>query len=79
MKTVLERKGGEFLVVFSDGCGGQNKNKSMNFFCQKLIEMGIYKSVDHIFLQRGHMFLPHDKDFSSIELRKRKEMPLIPK
>ena len=49
MKNVLERKRGEFLVFFSDGCGGQNKNKSMNFFCQKLVEMGIYKSVDHIF------------------------------
>ncbi|KAK3765674.1 hypothetical protein RRG08_026150 [Elysia crispata] len=42
-------------------------------------KMGIYKSVDHIFLQRGHTFLPNDRDFSSIELRKRKEMPLIPK
>ena len=41
--------------------------------------MGVYKSVDHIFLQRGHTFLPNDRYFSSIELRKRKEMPLIPK
>ncbi|RUS81313.1 hypothetical protein EGW08_010920 [Elysia chlorotica] len=56
---------------------GQNK-KTINCFCQQLIETGAFKSVDHIFPQRGHTFLPSDRDFNSIELRKRKVMPLIP-
>ncbi|GFO24629.1 hypothetical protein PoB_007245500 [Plakobranchus ocellatus] len=44
-KTLLARKRSEYPTLFSDGCCGQNKNKTMLFFLQSLIEQGIYKSI----------------------------------
>ena len=68
------------LVLFSDGCCGQNKNKAMltflSSFCAK--QSRKYKRVDHFFLVRGHTFLPNDRDFALIEKRKKKESPKVP-
>ena len=58
------------LYLFSDGCVGQNKNRAMVVFLQSLVEANIYKRIDHIFLYRGHTFLPNDRDFGLIEKRK---------
>lgn len=62
----------ETLYLFSDGCGGQNKNYTIMWFFQTLIKLKRFKSIVHIFPVRGHSFLPCDRDFASIELKKRK-------
>lgn len=61
------------LVLFSDGCSGQNKNKAMMNFLFQLAKEGVYRSIQHFFLYRGHTFLPNDRDFSHIEKRKQVE------
>ena len=59
------------LVLFSDGCVGQNKNKTFITFLQYLVENNFYRKIDHYFLYRGHTFLPNDSDFGLIEKRKK--------
>ena len=71
--------GAKNLVLFSDGCGGQNKNRIICAFLLKLINDGRYEKIDHFFLVRGHTFLPNDRDFSVIEKRKRVEKAYIPR
>ena len=70
--------GAKRLVLFSDGCGGQNKNRIVCTFLLKLIRDGRYEQIDHFFLIRGHTFLPNDRDFSVIEKRKRVEHAYVP-
>lgn len=62
----------ETLYLFSDGCGGQNKNYTIVWFFLTLIKLRRFKSIVHIFPVRGHSFLPCDRDFASIEFKKRK-------
>ena len=64
------RRATTHLYLFSDGCVGQNKNRALVVFLQSLVEANIYKRIDHIFLYRGHTFLPNDRDFGLIEKRK---------
>ncbi|KAK3701305.1 hypothetical protein RRG08_066797 [Elysia crispata] len=71
--TRRERYRGKNLILFSDGCAGQNKNKTMVYFLLGLVKEGIYASIQHYFLYRGHTFLPNDRDFSHIEERKHLE------
>lgn len=78
--TLNARKNNEqHLILFSDGCGGQNRNKAVMHFLLSLIENETYRRIDHYFLIRGHTFLPNDRDFSCIELRKKVDRALIPK
>jgi len=64
--------GAQRLILFSDGCSGQNKNRVVAAFFLRLTRDG------HKFLVRGHTFLPNDRDFSSIESRKKVEKAYIP-
>ena len=79
LQSLLEDRqtGAQRLILFSDGCCGQNKNWVMVAFLLRLIEQ-IYRSIDHKFLVRGHTFLPNDRDFSCIEARKKVEMAYVP-
>jgi hypothetical protein len=78
-KTITSRyNGAKRLILFSDGCGGQNKNKAMVAFLSELVKDTGYQQVDHMFLVRGHTFLPNDRDFGIIEKYKQKCMPIIP-
>ena len=70
--------GAKSLVLFSDGCAGQNKNRVIATFLLKLIHDGQFEQIDHFFLVRGHTFLPNDRDFSVIEKRKKVEKAYIP-
>ena len=63
----------DHLILFSDGCAGQNKNKAVMNFLFELAKHGVYKSIQHFFLFRGHTYLPNDRDFSHIEKRKKVE------
>ncbi|CAG4917086.1 unnamed protein product [Colias eurytheme] len=67
------------LVLFSDGCSGQNKNYVMVHFLYMLVHcLHIFDSITYIFPIRGHSFLPNDQDFAIIEKRKRKEQAETP-
>ncbi|ELU01880.1 hypothetical protein CAPTEDRAFT_191306 [Capitella teleta] len=43
-----------------------------------LCESSMYEQIDHIYLIRGHTFLPNDRDFALIEKYKRKQEVLLP-
>ena len=64
----------EYLLLYSDSCGGQNRNIGM--VCTLLYIVASrefsYKCIDHKFMVSGHSYLPNDRDFSSIETAKRK-------
>lgn len=60
------------LIVFSDNCGGQNKNWNLMSFWYHLVTAGIYKSIEHRFLIPGHTRLPCDRDFALIENQKKR-------
>lgn len=63
----------ETLVIFSDGCAGQNKNYTMVRFLYFVVHvLNLFKSVVHIFPIRGHSFMPNDQDFSIISKKKEK-------
>ena len=57
------------LVLYSDACGGQNRN--INLLCFLLYVVATpdfsYESIDHKFMVSGHSYLPNDRDFGSME------------
>lgn len=59
------------LYLFSDNCGGQNKNKTMMQFLYTLTRSGYFDKVVHKFPEPGHSFLPCDRCFGLIEKKKR--------
>lgn len=69
----------EHLVLFSDGCSGQNKNYVMVHFLYMLVHcLKMFKQITYIFPIRGHSYLPNDQDFAIISKRKRKEAAETP-
>lgn len=59
------------LVMWSDNCIGQNKNKIILMLMIYLVSKGIYEKVEQKFLISGHSYLTCDRDFAQIEKRKR--------
>ena len=58
------------LVMWSDSCGGQNRNIKMSLSLLKLVCTDIpFTTITQKFLESGHSFLPNDADFSDIEKR----------
>lgn len=49
------------LVIFTENCGGQNKNWQSK----------IFRTIEHRFLISGHTYLPCDRDFALIEKHKK--------
>ena len=75
----LLRKEVKVLYIFTDNCAGQNKNMLMVWFLQSLICNNLLIKIVHHYPEVGHSFLPCDRDFAQIELRKkRKEIAYIP-
>lgn len=66
------------LIVWSDNCVGQNKNRMMVFLFLFLVSIGLFKHIEQRFLVSGHSFLPCDSDFALIEKRKRVSKAFIP-
>ena len=60
------------LRLFSDGCGGQNKNMNVMRFLFCLVAQGRFQQIRHTFPVTGHSFLPNDRDFGRTEVEKRK-------
>jgi len=58
------------LVMWSDSCGGQNRNIKMSLSLLKLVcSDGPFTTITQKFLESGHSFLPNDSDFGDIEKR----------
>lgn len=70
--------GAKRLILYSDSCGGQSKNRSVDAMFLKVINDGIYEAIDHKFLCKGHTFLSCDRDFAVIERKKRKTTVIVP-
>jgi hypothetical protein len=60
------------LHVYSDNCGGQNKNHAIVRFLMYLTETKRFQKIEQFFPIRGHSFLPCDRDFSIIKREIRK-------
>lgn len=61
------------LHIFTDNCGGQNKNGAMVHFLSTLVNNGRFSKIVHHLPEPGHSFLPCDRDFAQIEKKKRKK------
>lgn len=68
----------EKLIIWSDNCAGQNKNRMMVFLLMFLVAHGHFKDITQKFLVSGHSFLSCDRDFAVIEKRKRNTKAFIP-
>ncbi|KAJ8948619.1 hypothetical protein NQ314_008382 [Rhamnusium bicolor] len=67
------------LIIWSDNCVGQNKNKIILFVLIFFVIHGIFETVEHKFLISGHSFMASDRDFALIEKRKRLMKAFVPK
>lgn len=54
------------LVIWSDNCSAQNKNKILIFLYAFLIQHNIVDQIEHKFLLSGHSYLSCDRDFALI-------------
>ena len=63
------------LIVFSDACGGQNRNINVALYWIHVVctPKYSYTTVNHKFMVSGHSYLPNDRDFGSIEKANRKQ------
>ncbi|CAH2006901.1 unnamed protein product [Acanthoscelides obtectus] len=66
------------LVIWSDNCIGQNKNKMMLFLFIYLVHNGKFEKIEQKFLVSGHSYLACDRDFAQIERRKRVTKNYVP-
>lgn len=58
----------EELILWSDSCGGQNRNIKMVLLLKSVLEDSqTLKSIRLRFLVSGHSFLPNDSDFGDVE------------
>ena len=77
--TILSRHtNAKRLVVFSDSCCGQNKNKAILDMWAGMAQGNPYDQVDHMYLIKGHTYLPNDRDFAQIEKYKKKCEVVLP-
>ncbi|XP_074028086.1 uncharacterized protein [Leptinotarsa decemlineata] len=61
------------LIMYSDQCGGQNRNIKMSLLCNYITASRNFtvEEIDHKFLVSGHSYLPSDQDFGLIEKEKK--------
>lgn len=55
------------LMVFTDGCRGQNHNHTMVQYFSSLVFSGKFDIIVHRLPVRGHSYLPCDRQFGQIE------------
>lgn len=56
-----------YLLLFSDGPYGQNKNHSMIRFLMCLCDNSHFESITYYFPVQDHSFCPRDRDFECIK------------
>ncbi|CAH1646168.1 unnamed protein product [Spodoptera littoralis] len=67
----------KFLILWSDSCGGQNRNIKLILMLKAMLNE--HPSLDQInikFLESGHSFLPNDTDFGKIECALKRQQRL---
>jgi len=55
------------LVMFSDTCGGQNRNKNFSAMCLRAVKEYSIECIDHLFMESGHSQMEVDSVHSTIE------------
>lgn len=66
------------IIIWSDNCIGQNKNRMILMIFIYLIVIGKFTQIEQKFLVTGHTYLPCDRDFAQIEKRKRVTKLIVP-
>lgn len=67
----------KYLTLWSDSCGGQNRNIKMVLLLKCILEeCGSLESIQLKFLTSGHSFLPNDSDFGDIECALKRQQRL---
>ena len=68
------------LILFSDACGGQNRNINIALYWIHVVcsSKYSYTIVNHKFMVSGHSYLPNDRDFGNIEKANRKQHVYVP-
>ncbi|VEN43467.1 unnamed protein product [Callosobruchus maculatus] len=62
------KNGVEDLILWSDSCGGQNRNIKIVLLLKKILsEHSTLQTICFKYLESGHSFLPNDTDFAQIE------------
>ena len=67
------------LIMYSDCCGGQNRNINIACLWLYIVSSGEfpYVTIDHKFMLSGHSYLPNDRDFGGIESARRKNSSIF--
>lgn len=60
------------LHIFSDACGGQNRNNTLVRFLLALVSLGRFDTIHQYFPVRGHSFLQCDRNFGTAKRKIRK-------
>lgn len=66
------------LILWSDNCTGQNKNRMFIFLWLYLTSKDIFTEINQKFLVKGHTYMSCDRNFGHIEKRKRLEKCQVP-
>ena len=61
------------LHVFSDACGGQNRNNALVRFLLALASTGRFQKIDQYFPVRGHSFSQCDRNFGTAKRKIRRK------
>lgn len=69
--TSRSTTGEEEVIIYTDNCGGQNKNWVLMMLWLQLVRENRYNAIEHRFLVSGHTYLPSDRDFAVIEKHKK--------
>ena len=67
------------LILYSDSCGGQNRNVFILFLLLHIVANPEFpfEIINQKFMVPGHSFLPNDRDFGNIESARRKSQHLF--
>lgn len=73
LRYIKENVKTKTLILYSDQCGGQNRNIKMATLCQYITSHPNYvvEKIDHKFFVSGHSYLACDQDFGLIEKQKK--------
>jgi hypothetical protein len=72
LNIIQEGKIGKELNVVFDNCPGQNKNHHVLWLVPYLVEMGLFETVNFIFLVVGHTKNAADRRFNNLKMVYRK-------
>lgn len=79
LRKHLEVNPCKHVIIYSDTCGGQNRNINVALSLMKLTqEENAIDTIDLKFMVSGHSYLPNDADFGNIEQAVRNQTVYTP-